>query len=573
MYLIRIGTIYTPRYTRKKALLYLRVRFVIIFRLLTMEYINGLLKSFEAEVPAYLKSLLIYNGFDNLYSLSQFNIDEDIERMECYARDVLSKVLKGEEKKAMFGIVSEECSLFKIPEGHKKLLRFVKEESEKKIKLLKRPLLCERSEGCPAEKTFPKKRRTVTNKSTSRSESGNEGDGFCTPNDGCVSQDEEQVNYAMQHVLNISRSYIDKFSRNEFDKGKISEERLQDVLNNSKNLKVKMDGEFTAKISCPLCTFISSAYSVKNSKTGRKWVISNFLRHYKIHFKDDGTNLTKKLPIKPQKPEIQTTILNFIKKDANKKCDLNQDFEDPRGNLFDLTDSNTDLNYGASTSSGLHLELTTELSQKLPYHQTQITTFLNTINHAIDTNPEVTNTLSILTENQGINKFNYGTKGLLKYLLDSAIRNSKNKSGHTNKFDDGMKRFWLYIFISAGRMSYEILHSNLKNILPSVTTIHRQLEEMNNILEGEVRIEDLKLYLQKRNYPPIIFISEDQTALIKKVQYDSASNQMVGFVAPLQEQTRFPRINKFPVDSVSDIENAFKNKTLAINAYILRLSH
>ncbi|XP_050513083.1 uncharacterized protein LOC126888730 [Diabrotica virgifera virgifera] len=131
-----------------------------------------------------------------------------------------------------------------------------------------------------------------------------------------------------------------------------------------------------------------------------------------------------------------------------------------------------------------------------------------------------------------------------------------------------MKRFWLYIFISAGRMSYEILHSNLKNILPSVTTIHRQLEEMNNILEGEVRIEDLKLYLQKRNYPPIIFISEDQTALIKKVQYDSASNQMVGFVAPLQEQTRFPRINKFPVDSVSDIENAFKNKTLAINAYI-----
>uniref|UniRef100_A0A6P7FI16 Uncharacterized protein LOC114329629 n=1 Tax=Diabrotica virgifera virgifera TaxID=50390 RepID=A0A6P7FI16_DIAVI len=145
---------------------------------------------------------------------------------------------------------------------------------------------------------------------------------------------------------------------------------------------------------------------------------------------------------------------------------------------------------------------------------------------------------------------------------------TQNKSGHTNKFDDEMKRFWLYIFISAGRMSYEILHSNLKNILPSVTTIHRQLEEMNNILEGEVRIEDLKLYLQKRNYPPIIFISEDQTALIKKVQYDSASNQMVGFVAPLQEQTRFPRINKFPVDSVSDIENAFKNKTLAINAYI-----
>lgn len=80
-----------------------------------MDYINNL-------IPSYLITLLTHSGFDNLYSLSQFNINEDIEKMETYSRDVLSKVLKGEEKKKVFGIFSEECMFFRIPEGHKNIV-------------------------------------------------------------------------------------------------------------------------------------------------------------------------------------------------------------------------------------------------------------------------------------------------------------------------------------------------------------------------------------------------------------------------------------------------------------------
>ncbi|XP_030753635.1 uncharacterized protein LOC115880545 [Sitophilus oryzae] len=537
-------------------------------------------------------------------------------------------------------------------------------------------------------------------------------------------------NSALQHVINISKNYIEKFSKEEFNNGRIDQEKLTDLLDRSKNIKVEMDGILNAKISCPLCTFISSAYSVKNSKTGRKWVVSNFLRHYRTHFKcSESKSLASR---KSQKEKVPYSIVKFLKKNTadetgssntppnfytinansvastscatssaiqyerqfNNHCELqqyipyeaetsyhhptkiniishvikpansdqpriiNQSFEsdmlntkqiqdepelEPEPLLDEFTNSKSTLlqidevaeevtdNYQNSSRGSspianeievfdaindLTSDLTNDSSQpddffchgsvaskdvsekvkppneppknklrlfsgsnsrrerslrnlnELPYNQIQITNFMTVLEEVIDKNPEVTNTLKIITENKSLNKFNYDTKGLLKYLLESAIENSKSKSKNANKFDEAIKRFWLYIFITAGRMTYEILYSNLKNILPSITTIHRQLEEIDNILEGVVRIEDLKLYLVKRKYPPVIFISEDQTALIKKVQYDSSINEMIGFVAPLNKNTGFPCLIKFPVDSICDIEEAFKNESLAINAYI-----
>jgi len=44
------------------------------------------------------------------------------------------------------------------------------------------------------------------------------------------------------------------------------------------------------------------------------------------------------------------------------------------------------------------------------------------------------------------------------------VKNSKCKK-HGNKFAEP---FQLYIFIVGGRMLYELLHANLKNILPSI---------------------------------------------------------------------------------------------------------
>lgn len=64
-----------------------------------------------------------------------------------------------------------------------------------------------------------------------------------------------------------------------------------------------------------------------------------------------------------------------------------------------------------------------------------------TVLEVFDKNPEISNTLKIITENKSLSKFNYDAKGLLKHLLESVIENLKTKSGNANKFVEGIKGF------------------------------------------------------------------------------------------------------------------------------------
>lgn len=137
-----------------------------------------------------------------------------------------------------------------------------------------------------------------------------------------------------------------------------------------------------------------------------------------------------------------------------------------------------------------------------------------------------------------------------------------------NKFTDPLKRFSLYLFIIGGRLLYESLYANLKNILPSITTINRLFDESNNIQEGILRFAELKAFLQKRNYPTKVFISEDQTAIVKRIQYDPKSNKMVGFVVPSCKESGFPLMGLYKVTSFKEIERAFREENVANNAYV-----
>lgn len=115
---------------------------------------------------------------------------------------------------------------------------------------------------------------------------------------------------------------------------------------------------------------------------------------------------------------------------------------------------------------------------------------------------------------------------------------------------------------------YETLYQNMKDSLPSIKTINRSLNKCTNINEGHLRFAELKTYLLKRNLPLRVFISEDQTAILKRIQYDPKSNQMIGFLLPLCKKTGFPLTGKYPVNSVTDIENAFRNEVISNNAYV-----
>ncbi|KAF5299291.1 hypothetical protein FQA39_LY02464 [Lamprigera yunnana] len=109
----------------------------------------------------------------------------------------------------------------------------------------------------------------------------------------------------------------------------------------------------------------------------------------------------------------------------------------------------------------------------------------------------------------------------------------------------------------------------MSNDVPSLATLYRQLDENSTIIYGTIRIESLKTYLLKRNLLLHIFVSEDQTAIVIRVQYDPKTNKMIGFAPPLSNKTGLLDIIKFVVKCVQDIEDAFKNEEICGNVLVV----
>ncbi|KAF5270271.1 hypothetical protein FQA39_LY18880 [Lamprigera yunnana] len=148
----------------------------------------------------------------------------------------------------------------------------------------------------------------------------------------------------------------------------------------------------------------------------------------------------------------------------------------------------------------------------------------------------------------------------LKWILSNFNRHLKCK--HFTESEKKPQKHLQTRIQSRGRSLYEIFHANMSNSFPSLATLYRQLDENPTIMNGTVGIETLKTYLLKRNLPVYIFVSEDQTDIVRRVQYNPKTNKMRGFAPPLSNKTGLPDITKFVVTCVQDIEAAFKNEQI-----------
>lgn len=92
-----------------------------------------------------------------------------------------------------------------------------------------------------------------------------------------------------------------------------------------------------------------------------------------------------------------------------------------------------------------------------------------------------------------------------------------------------------------------------------------------NIVEGEIRAKDLCDYLTKFNLPKVVWLSEDATGILPKIQYDSATSQLIGQVLPVDKHTGIPISNTYMARSFEEIKkhvtNASANKSTL--AYII----
>lgn len=92
----------------------------------------------------------------------------------------------------------------------------------------------------------------------------------------------------------------------------------------------------------------------------------------------------------------------------------------------------------------------------------------------------------------------------------------------------------------------------------SIIIVNHIYEDKGRIIEGELRCQELVTHLEQSNYPKSVFLSEDGSGVVKKVVFDSRSNQLVGLVLPFNNKTGMPQLFSFKADSAKDIEQCMK---------------
>lgn len=148
------------------------------------------------------------------------------------------------------------------------------------------------------------------------------------------------------------------------------------------------------------------------------------------------------------------------------------------------------------------------------------------------------------------------THYFLEQLFLSAKRNESRKKGGY-RYDLNIKLFATYFRMIAGPLAYETLQRNLSCSLPSLPSTNRYIRSGFHMTEGVPRFNELLVYLNQRKLPLMVSLSEDATRVVGKIQYDSKTNQLVGFTLPLNESTGMPIPFNFKARTIHEILEHF----------------
>ena len=156
-------------------------------------------------------------------------------------------------------------------------------------------------------------------------------------------------------------------------------------------------------------------------------------------------------------------------------------------------------------------------------------------------------------------------------LFQQLLQNSHNNYSHlphSRRHSEVIKKFSLSLLLRTGSTGYKLLHKNMPEALPSLSTVQREAtERFNPLSEGEFAFDQLSVHLDSYNAPRIVSISEDATRVITRIEYDSNSNNLVGFVLSLDTEC-LPIGESFLATSFDGIEQMFSNASKASSAYI-----
>jgi len=155
--------------------------------------------------------------------------------------------------------------------------------------------------------------------------------------------------------------------------------------------------------------------------------------------------------------------------------------------------------------------------------------------------------------------------------LQQIFANAQRNSQHVPKqrrHTEVIKKFAMSVLFMAGPAAYDLLHQNMPEALPSLSTLRKEIRKSySNLVEGEFRFDKLSDHLDAHKCPRLISISEDATCIIRHIEYDENTNKLVGFILPV-DSNFLPITSSFLATSFERIEEIFTNENRTKFAYL-----
>ncbi|CAF2813012.1 unnamed protein product [Rotaria sp. Silwood2] len=152
----------------------------------------------------------------------------------------------------------------------------------------------------------------------------------------------------------------------------------------------------------------------------------------------------------------------------------------------------------------------------------------------------------------------------------SSLNDNMNRSKYRYQYNSMMRRFASSVYALGGRNVYQFLRLNIPGAFPSIPTLESYHNEFSTrIEESEYRFDGLVSYSNKINCS-YIYISEDCTSVISKVNYDVTTNSFIGFCPELKNG--LSSIRQYQTDDFYELEEWFqtvKQSTL-VNIYTVQ---
>lgn len=154
-------------------------------------------------------------------------------------------------------------------------------------------------------------------------------------------------------------------------------------------------------------------------------------------------------------------------------------------------------------------------------------------------------------------------------MTTAHVNLNRQKGGF--RYDEQTRMISTYLRMICGRLGYSTIQNNLQGVLPSVVSTNRYIKKTDcSIVEGELRGKQLLKYLEDRGLPKEVVLSDDATRVVGRIQYDSSSNQIMGFALPIDKKTGMPITGAYPARNAEEILKTFSCKN-SVSSFVIAI--